>query len=49
MDAFGVKAMERRRSKIIDLCRDYWDEELQELVLKKNCGPWICRILFTMN
>jgi len=33
MDTFGVIVMERR-SKIIDLCRDYiyWDEKLQALV-----------------
>jgi len=32
MDSFGVTATERRRRKIIDLYRDYWDEKIQALV-----------------
>jgi len=32
MDAFGVRAMERRRNKVINLYRDYWGKKLQVLV-----------------
>jgi len=30
MNALGIIAMEIRRSKIIDLYKDYWEEKLQK-------------------